>query len=52
MVGESALCADVARGVAPVTPRRVALEGAAGWWCVVVVCNWEEGTEIWVTTTQ
>lgn len=42
-VGEGARRADVARGVALDTPRRAALDGAAGWWRVVVVCNWEEG---------
>ena len=31
--GEGALGADAACGVAPVTPRRVALEGAAEYWC-------------------
>ena len=45
-VGEGARRADVARGVAPDTPRRAALDGAAGWWRVVVVCNWEEGTQL------
>ena len=33
-------------GVAPDTPRHAALDGAAGWWRVVVVCNWEEGTQL------
>ena len=45
-VGEGARCADVAHGIAPVIPRRTALDGAAGWRRVVVVCNWEEGTQL------